>query len=157
MEELQYFKRSSLLTSIFSTVPSACSYSSLQLCSSVFFSHLAPRFYLKNGNPSFLSFFFSFFFIVIFSCFLPPGTLNKRICILWACARGQLLCPGFTHIISCIAHNMQLWEAFLSPPGRWEMRTLGAGRPGQLKGTPLDCLPCHWTCVCAHCRRRYGE
>lgn len=51
MEELQYFKRSFYLRES----SNASSYASLCSCISLVFSHLAPWFYLKNGNPSLLA------------------------------------------------------------------------------------------------------
>lgn len=141
MEELQYFKRSFYLWESFSTIPSACSYSSRTLCLSPFFSHLAPWFYLKNGNPSFLFFFpFLFFIVIFFSLSTPWDPEWKNFHSLSLCW-GQLLCPGFT-INSLIAWAMRLWDAFLSPPGRWGMKG-----PGSSRGILLASPPTMWTSI----------
>jgi hypothetical protein len=137
MEAFQYFKRSFYLRDSSSTIPSACSYSSLS--DSLHFSiFLTPRSLVlfKEWQSIFAPPHLLYCCIFLLS---TPWDLDGRISIFWACARGQLLCPGFTHISSLIPHNRQLEEAFLSPPGRWEMKAPEAKGPDWLKGTPVDC------------------
>lgn len=134
------------------------------LCISLFFSHLARRFYLKNGNPSFLPPPPRlYFFIVIFSCFLPPGPLNGRTVVRRACARARLLCPGFTHVISLTAHHTQplisTGQMGGGGAGSWEPEqpkvhaAVLTTRPLSVRSLTSLCVPQCDPCLCT-CRPR---
>lgn len=91
------------------------------------------------------------FFIVIFFCFLPPGTLNGRIFMHQVCARSQLPCRDL-HRLSQLLHMACTSRSPHISTGQMGNGGSGSWGPDQLKGTMLTTMPpnaCASTLLCA--------